>query len=183
MHDGLDSESPEFESYLRLSDEARVAEVSTRFRTFFLPLIASIPMTFVDALAIGRSVVTDPNPWLVVAVSFYHLYLAYAFTRAIATVSTGFLYVSRYRYRIDDEGIFVLSGVWLKSHQILPNNRIQHVTLTQNFIQKKLELTTLHARSAGPGISIEHIPTNRAHHFRDQILEQLNRNGVLSTDD
>lgn len=180
---GLNSGASEFKSYSRLSDEARIAEVSVRLRNFLLPLIASIPMIFIDALAIGRSVLTDPNPWLVVSVSFYHLYLAYAFTSASVKSILGFFYVNRYRYRIDDEGIYVLSGVWLASHQSLPRNRIQKVTLTQTYVQRMLGLTTLFAGAAGVGISVEHIPTNRAHHFREQIIEQLNRNGDLNVDD
>ncbi|MCY4130511.1 MAG: PH domain-containing protein [Gammaproteobacteria bacterium] len=166
-----------------MSDEARIAEVSIRLRNFLLPLIACIPMVFVDALAIGRSVLTDPNPWLVVSVSFYHLYLVYAFTSASVKSILGFFYVNRYRYRIDDEGIYVLSGVWMTSHQTLPRNRIQKVTLNQTYVQRLLGLTTLHAGAAGSGISIEHIPTSRAHHVREQIIEQLNRNRDVSADD
>lgn len=140
-------------------------------------------MVFIDALAFGRNVLTDPNPWLVVFVSFYHLYLAYAYISASAKLILGFFYVNRYRYRIDDEGIYVLSGVWLTSHQTLPRNRIQKVTLSQTYVQRMLRLATLYAGAANAGISIEHIPTNRAHHVREQLIEQLNRNGDLSAAD
>lgn len=180
---GLDSESAEFEPYSRLSGEAKFAEISNRLRNFGLPIVVAIPMVFIDALAIGQNALSDPNPWLIVAVSFYHLYLAYGFTSAIVRLLAGFVYVKRYRYRIDDDGIYVLSGAWFKTHQTLPRNRIQKVTLTQTYIQKHLELATFHAGAVGAGISIEHIPTNRAEHYRETILEQLNNLQALNEDD
>lgn len=182
-HQGLDSESTEFESYSRLSGEAKFAEVSRRLSNFFLPIMVSIPMVFIDAIAFGRNPLTDPNPWLTVVASFYHLYLAYAFTSAIVRLLAGFVYVRRYRYRIDDDGIYVLFGAWFKTHQTLPRNRIQKVVVTQTYVQKKLELATLRADSVGASISIEHISIDRAQHLREQILQQLNNLQIVNEDD
>ena len=70
-HRGLDSESTEFKTYSVLSNDAKVVETFSRLSNFVLPLELAVPMIFIDELAIGQSALTDQNPWLVVAVSFY----------------------------------------------------------------------------------------------------------------
>ena len=182
-HRGLDSESTEFKTYSVLSSDAKIVEAFSRLSNFVLPLALAVPMIFIDELAIGQSALTDQNPWLVVAVSFYHLYLVYGLTKAIVLFITGFLEIRRYRYWIDDEGISVLSGVWSRSHKTLPRNRIQNVTITQNYLQRQLELTTLYASAAGAGIEVKHLSAERAEHTRQQIIQQLNELPVLSADD
>ena len=181
-HQGLDSESTEFETYSRLSSEAKFAEALDRSSKFVMPLVLMVPMVFIDELSIGQDVLTDRNPWLVVAVSFYHLYLGYALTRAILHFVMGLLHVTRYRYLIDEDGIYVLSGVWVRSHQTFPRNRIQKVTVTQSYLQKKLDLTTLYAGATGVGVEVQHISSERAHYFRQQIIDQLNREPLPSDD-
>lgn len=181
--DGLNSDAQAFLAYSRLPAEAKVAELAIRLRGFLLPLLLCVPMIWVDALAIGRSPLTDPNPWLVVGVSFYHLIIAYVSISTLLKVVSGFLYVNSYRFRVDDEGIYVLSGVWMRSHQTLPNNRIQNVTVSQTFVQRKLGLMTLFASTISGGISIEHIETEKAQFFREQIIDQINRDGDTTDDD
>lgn len=73
------------------------------------------------------------------------------------------LYYEHLRYRLDEHGLHIRSGIWWRSQLALPRIRIQHTDVTQGPLQRRYGLATLTLYTAGtehnkivlPGLALE----------------------------
>lgn len=77
-----------------------------------------------------------------------------------------------YRWWLTDETVELRSGVWFRSHSVLPRNRVQNVSKTSGPVQRRAGLATVVVHSAGahtPDIVIPHLRESDADALRDVL--------------
>jgi uncharacterized protein len=129
--------------------------------TFYIPLLAIES----GALIIGLQFPT----WLIVT--------AYSATLGFAVFSTWFVFASHqyFGYALREHDLLFKQGMFWQSVVMIPFNRIQHIEIHRNPVERKLNLASLKLFSAG-GISadmkIHGLPHQKAAEIRQFILDK-----------
>jgi membrane protein YdbS with pleckstrin-like domain len=85
----------------------------------------------------------------------------------------GIAAVRAFGYALLDDGLWITSGVFWKSHVFVPRERIQHLEVSQGPLDRKLDLARLSVHTAGMHVrhlSIEGVSRATAHALRDEVL-------------
>lgn len=80
----------------------------------------------------------------------------------------------RRRYKISDESIELIGGVWLKSHEIVPIRRMQQINIEQGFIKKLLDLSDVTILTAGGSMTIECLDVDVAQNLNEELTQKIN---------
>lgn len=164
-------ESQDFASYSSLSGDAVHVELLGRLTVFIQPaLLVVIYLVTYDAIA-------QYEGWIDVIDRVFYILLVVLACHCIWRLIHAVLFVRRYRYRFDADGVHVLSGVFVREHSTVPRNRIQHVNLVQGVMQRQSDLATLTFMTAGTtgvGTSVRHIPIELANRIKKEIVEDAN---------
>lgn len=75
----------------------------------------------------------------------------------------------RHRYRINDESIETVTGIFNISHEIVPIRRMQQINVEQGPINRIFNLATIEIVTAGSSQTIDFIPV----HLADEISTKL----------
>jgi len=62
-----------------------------------------------------------------------------------------FMYFSRYRYALGEEGILINRGIWWKYRRTIPYARIQHISVDQGPIEQIFHIYRVNSYTAGTG--------------------------------
>lgn len=81
---------------------------------------------------------------------------------------------ARYRYRITDQSIEVISGVLSIQQEVLPIRRIQQINIQQGPILRLFGLATVELISAGGMLTLTAIPLTQAEETAAVLKEQVN---------
>jgi membrane protein YdbS with pleckstrin-like domain len=79
------------------------------------------------------------------------------------------------RYALADDGFLLRSGVWWRSELFVPQQRIQHVDVTEGPLARRFELATLSLHSAGAHMStatVSGLAAATAFALRDRLLHR-----------
>ncbi|MDH3627751.1 MAG: PH domain-containing protein [Acidobacteriota bacterium] len=85
------------------------------------------------------------------------------------------------RYRMDQEGIWIIRGVWFRGETSIPITRIQHIDVTQGPIERAFGLGTLIIYTAGTqhaSESLAGLSHEEATRLRDTLIAFGESDGV-----
>jgi uncharacterized protein len=137
-----------------------------RYRALLWVLVALAGLGIVSTLTPLRALPLATSGWLLLGlvVLTAGLVLAWVWPRAV---------YRHLRYRIDDVGMMVESGVFFRSQAALPRVRIQHADVTQGPLQRRFGVATLKLYTAGSRfteISLPGLAHEDALRLRDVLL-------------
>ncbi len=92
--------------------------------------------------------------------------LALSLTWAIVSPSIRY---EQWRFEIREDEVDLLHGLIVKTRQIVPMSRIQHVDTTRGPIQRRYGLASVVFYTAAGGMTIPELSDERAASVRDQI--------------
>ncbi|HEV2074100.1 MAG TPA: PH domain-containing protein [Thermomicrobiales bacterium] len=101
--------------------------------------------------------------WVVVATG---VVLALSLTWAIVSPSIRY---EQWRFEIREDEVDLLHGLVVRTRQIVPMSRIQHVDTTRGPIQRRYGLASVVFYTAAGGMTIPELSDERAASVRDQI--------------
>lgn len=76
---------------------------------------------------------------------------------------------NQWRFEIREDEVDLLHGIIVKTRQIVPMSRIQHVDTTRGPIQRRFELASVVFHTAAGSMTIPELSVERAAEVRDQI--------------
>lgn len=104
--------------------------------------------------------------WIVSALAVFISILTIFFEAVLA--------FKKRRYKISDESIELIGGVWLKSHEIVPIRRMQQINIEQGFIKKLLGLSDVTILTAGGSMTIECLDVDVAQNLNEELTQKIN---------
>lgn len=75
----------------------------------------------------------------------------------------------QWRFEIREDEVDMLHGIFVRTRQVVPMSRIQHVDTERGPIQRRYGLSTVKFFTAAGGMQIPQLSTERADAVRDQI--------------
>jgi uncharacterized protein len=156
------SELPDYrEAKFQALDAAAPWDGFWAWMTFYIPLIAIESA----AIIIGLQFPT----WLIVA--------AFSASIGLAAFSTWFVFASHkyYGYALREHDLLFKQGMFWQSVVMIPFNRIQHIEIHRNPVERKLNLASLKLFSAGgiaADMKIHGLPHQKAAEIRQFILDK-----------
>ncbi|HTN23084.1 MAG TPA: PH domain-containing protein [Solirubrobacteraceae bacterium] len=132
-------------------------------RMWFWSAVIAVAVLVAGALVLAASV-GALMPWLPLGV-------AVAGAAYVALVPR--VRLRRWRWRLDDEELDIVHGVWRVQRTIVPVTRIQHVSVQRTGWSDRFGLVSLHAYTAAGETDIPGLRRPQADELRDRILAQL----------
>lgn len=86
---------------------------------------------------------------------------------------------SRRRYRVSEESIEYMSGVWSHDHEIVPIRRMQQIEVSQGVIKRMFGLSDLEIITAGGSMNISGLKKERADELSKELTEKINEFALL----
>ena len=93
----------------------------------------------------------------------------------LAFVSAGRRYRS-WGYRFEEDELHIRSGVWTRSHTVVPFGRVQHIDVGQGPVERRFALGTLTLHTAGTrssAVALPGLPFEEAGRMRDEIRAKI----------
>ncbi len=116
----------------------------------------------------------DPAPALLAGAAPVFLLAAYALAR---------WRYSALRWHCDDEFLFARAGMWTRRMWIVPQEKVQSVSVSSSPFQRRLGLATLHVATAGAGersnAVVVDLEQGLAERLRDSLSLTSNASGLL----
>ncbi|MEM9825533.1 MAG: PH domain-containing protein [Planctomycetota bacterium] len=84
----------------------------------------------------------------------------------------------RYRYRLNDQGFEIRSGIFWRNIILVPHERVQHADVTQGPLQRHFGLSNLTIHTAGTHnatVVLEGLSEQVAQQLRDQLVGKRGR--------
>ena len=98
---------------------------------------------------------------------------AFAIVTLVVGCCTPVLRHRRYRWRLDEEDLDLVHGVWTVTRTIVPLTRIQHVSVERTGWSDLFGLVALHVSTAAGTTTIPALTRPQGDELRDRILARL----------
>nr|WP_314279031.1 PH domain-containing protein [uncultured Peptostreptococcus sp.] len=152
-----------------------------------LPSKARYSMLIGSIIGLGIGLIVLVSIWQVLhifkipqAVYFWYkciggLIIACLLLDLILSPSLGY---HRYLYRINDESIDIIKGIFFIEHTVIPIRRMQQVDIVTGPINKFFKLVDISITTAGGVASIDYIPLDQADILVENLKKKINERAV-----
>ena len=103
------------------------------------------------------------------------LVIAYIILLLVLEPSLGY---KRHQYRINDESIDIIKGIFFIEHTVIPIRRMQQVDISMGPINKFFKLANISITTGGGVASIDFIPLDQAELLVDNLKNKINERVV-----
>lgn len=144
-----------------------------RFNMFLSGLIWNLILSavLIVVLLIIKNVGFFPYTVKNMAVFLSKIAFGYLILDTILRPSLGY---SRYRYRVTEDSVEKISGVFTKKHEIVPIHRMQQIELEESFFNRLFNLSSLLVITSGGEMTVEYLSIDEGKLLSDKLKSYIN---------
>lgn len=144
-----------------------------RFNMFLSGLIWNLIFSggIVIALLIIKNVDFFPYTVKNVAILLSKIAFAYLILDTLLEPTLGY---SRYRYRVTEDSVEKISGIFTKSHEIVPIHRMQQIELEESFFNRLFKLSSLLVITSGGEMTVEYLSIEEGRVISERLKSYIN---------
>jgi membrane protein YdbS with pleckstrin-like domain len=98
-----------------------------------------------------------------------------SFGLIVLSVVNPIIRYGRWRYRVLDDRIDLIYGIYWKTHSVIPTCKIQYLKISQGVIQRIFKVSSVQILTAGNEIEIENIDEEDSKILVERLQSQIER--------